>query len=133
MTSETGPATAPSAVPEFDDPDLVERLVQLGGPALDHLSFGVIGFDSEDLVVVYNAYESTRAGIGPDRVLGRNIFIEVAPCTNNFLVAQRFVDEPDLDEQLDYVFTLRMRPTPVRLRLVARRGHPLRYMLVRPA
>ncbi len=120
-------------MPDFDDPDLGERLPQLSTSALDELPFGVIGFGADDLVVVYNAFESARAGISPDRVVGRHLFVEVAPCTNNFLVAQRFLDEPDLDDQIDYVFTLRMRPTPVRLRLVARSGSALRYMLVRPA
>ncbi len=120
-------------MPAFDDPDLVGRLVQMSGADFDALAFGVIAFDFDDKVVVYNAYESQRAGISAERVLGRNVFVEVAPCTNNFLVAQRFVDHPDLDEQLDYVFTLRMQPTPVRLRLVAKSEAALRFMLVRPA
>ena len=37
---------------------------------------------------------------------------------NNFMVAQRFQDEAYLDVVIDYVLTLRMRPTPVRLRLL---------------
>jgi len=133
MRSEPAPSTGLPPVPGFDDPDLVEGLVQMSAEELDALAFGVIGFDVDDVVVRYNAYESERAGISAERVLGRDIFVEVAPCTNNFLVAQRFLDEPDLDEQLDYIFTLRMRPTPVRLRLVARSGAAVRFMLVRPA
>jgi len=45
--------------------------------------------------------------------------VDVGPCTNNYLVAQRFLDCDELDEQLDYVFTFRMAPTPVRLRMLA--------------
>ena len=61
-------------------------------------------------------------------MIGRNFFVEIGPCTNNYLIAQRYQDSASegvsLDEQLDYVFTYRMAPTPVRLRLLARRGSP---------
>ena len=69
-------------------------------------------------------------------VVGRNFFVEVGPCTNNYLIAQRFHDaavDPatDQDEHMDYVFTYRMSPTPVRLRLLARRGSARQYLAVR--
>ena len=40
---------------------------------------------------------------------------------NNYLVAQRFIDEPEIDDTIDFVLTLRMRPTPVKLRLLKSR------------
>jgi hypothetical protein len=49
---------------------------------------------------------------------------------NNFMVAQRFEDEPEIDAKLDYVFTYRMRPTPVRLRLLKRASMPHMYLVV---
>ncbi|WP_345815384.1 hypothetical protein AAGS40_23670 [Paraburkholderia sp. PREW-6R] len=51
---------------------------------------------------------------------------------NNFMVAQRFEDEAEagLDAIVDYVLTLRMRPTPVRLRLLAGAGSAARFVLV---
>jgi photoactive yellow protein len=101
---------------------------------VDHLAFGVIGFDADCLVRVYNRVESAAAGLQPDRVLGHHLFESVAPCMNNFLVAQRFEDaaaqaEP-LDDTIPYVLTLRMRPTPVKLRLLAQPGMRYRYVLV---
>jgi hypothetical protein len=66
-----------------------------------------------------------------DRVLGRHFFSEVAPCTNNYLVATRYEEEPALDEVIPYVFTLRMRPTPVELRLLKQPGAARMYLLVR--
>ena len=42
-------------------------------------------------------------------------------------------DEPVLDEQVNYVLTLRMRPTRVTLRLVQRAGDPQAWVLVRRA
>jgi hypothetical protein len=53
---------------------------------------------------------------------------------NNFLVAQRFEDAAEsgtaLDDTIDYVLTLRMRPVKVRLRLLAEPSNPVRYVLV---
>jgi len=67
-------------------------------------------------------------------VLTHALFTVVAPCMNNFLVAQRFDEaletgEP-LDTTIDYVLTLRMRPTKVKLRLLAPVGSAMRYVLV---
>lgn len=101
---------------------------------IDQLGFGVIGFDDQGLVRAYNRFESVAAGLSPERVLGMHLFEVVAPCMNNFLVAQRFEDaERDgttLDATIDYVLTLRMRPTPVRLRLLDIPGARYRYVLV---
>jgi hypothetical protein len=53
---------------------------------------------------------------------------------NNFMVAQRFEDAVDdassLDDTIDYVLTLRMRPVKVKLRLLADPGSAMRYVLV---
>jgi len=118
----------------FATPDLHARLAQLADDELDRLDFGVIGFDDDTNVCQYNRTESEAAGLTPPRVLGQPLFTNVAPCLNNFMVAQRFEDAEDdgtaLDATIDYVLTLRMRPVKVRLRLLATPGSPLRYVLV---
>jgi photoactive yellow protein len=118
----------------FDHPDALQRLAALGADELDRLQFGVIGFDSETIVRLYNEFESKAAGLSAHRVLGQALFTVVAPCMNNFLVAQRFEDAFDtgaaLDATIDYVLTLRMRPVKVALRLIASPGSALRYVLV---
>ncbi len=118
----------------FDQPDLLAQIETLSESELDELEFGVIGFDAETKVRRYNAYESQAAALSPKRVLGQPLFTVVALCMNNFLVAQRFEDAAaaatELDSTIDYVLTLRMRPTKVKLRLLAARGHVLRYVLV---
>lgn len=119
-----------SSLPSFESDDLLDRLEELSPQEMDGLPFGVIGFDADENVTVYNAHESRMAGIDPSRVLGSHLFTEVAPCINNYLVAERYRSNQELDEQLDYVFTLRMRPTPVRLRLLSRPGGQRRYMIV---
>ena len=118
----------------FDQPELLRTIATLGEAELDALDFGVIGFDAATQVRVYNAFESKCAGLSPQRVLGQTLFTLVAPCMNNFLVAQRFEDAAAagtaLDTTIDYVLTLRMRPVKVRLRLLAAPGSALRYVLV---
>ncbi len=111
-------------------PDLLAHLESASPDELDQLSFGVIGFAPDERVTVYNAYEADAAGLDPARIIGRDLFVEVAPCANNYLVAERYRECDTLDEELDYVFTLRMRPTPVRLRLLADPGAEHRYMVV---
>jgi photoactive yellow protein len=115
----------------FDDPGLVEALEALVLDRVDEVGFGLIVMNRSGEVTGYNASESQRSGLAVERVLGRNFFVEVGPCTNNYLVAQRFLDCDELDEQLDYVFTFRMAPTPVRLRLLARAGSSRQYLAVR--
>ncbi len=122
----------PSA--HFDSADVLSCLSQADDAALDALDFGVIGFDGEGVVRRYNQFESEAAGLSPERVLGHALFTVVAPCMNNFLVAQRFEDalaeDTALDDAVPYVLTLRMRPTKVRLRLLAVPGTAMRYVLV---
>ena len=101
---------------------------------IDALGFGVIGFDAEGIVRRYNAHESRMAGLSLDRVVGHAFFTVVAPCMNNFMVAQRFEDTArdggTLDETIDYVLTLRMRPAKVKLRLLADPAIALRHLFV---
>jgi len=118
----------------FATPDLHARLAQLAEDELDRLDFGLIGFDDDTNVCRYNRTESEAAGLTPPRVLGQPLFTNVAPCLNNFMVAQRFEHAQDdgtaLDDTIDYVLTLRMRPVKVALRLLAAPGTPVRYVLV---
>ena len=118
----------------FATPGLHARLAQLDPEQLDLLDFGVIGFDGEARVCQYNRFESEAAGLGAPRVLGQPLFTNVAPCLNNFMVAQRFEDAQDdaaaLDDTIDYVLTLRMRPVKVKLRLLADPASSVRYVLV---
>ena len=118
----------------FADDALLTALQQLTDGELDGLAFGIIGFDASGLVRRYNAFESRMAGLSTQRVLGHPLFTVVAPCMNNFMVAQRFEDAAvaatPLDATLDYVLTLRMRPVKVKLRLLAQPGQGMRYVLV---
>jgi photoactive yellow protein len=121
----------------FEQPDLGAVIDTLSAAELDALPFGVIGFDAtaNATVIRYNATESRYAGLTPERVLGHPLFTVVAPCMNNFMVAQRFEDAAEqgqaLDDTIDYVLTLRMRPIKVKLRLLAAVGAATRHVLVK--
>lgn len=98
---------------------------------LDGLSFGVVGISPTGLVERYSSTEARMAGIPRVNVLGMPFFLGVAQCMNNFMVAQRFEDERELDVELAYVLTFRMRPTPVTLRLLKSPSAATRYLLIR--
>jgi photoactive yellow protein len=123
-----------TATPTFDDRGLADILAASSQEQIDALDFGVIGFDADATVQRYNAFESQAAGLSPQRVIGEPLFTNVAPCLNNFMVAQRFEDAADegseLDDTIDYVLTLRMRPVKVKLRLLASAAGGTRYVLV---
>lgn len=118
----------------FDESDLIARLESLSDVELDQAPFGVIGFDAEAIVKRYNTTEASMAGLSVSRVIGQPMFTVVAPCMNNFMVAQRFEDAEaaatTLDATIDYVLTLRMRPHKVKLRLLSTPDATHRYVLV---
>ncbi|WP_194722227.1 PAS domain-containing protein [Noviherbaspirillum malthae] len=133
---KAGTGTVPAAEDgtDFSRENIVPLLSVFSKQELDALDFGVIGFDKETVVRQYNRFESECAGLAPEHVVGQRMFTSVAPCMNNFMVAQRFEDAlenaTELDAVIDYVLTLRMRPVKVRLRLLARPDSELRYVLV---
>lgn len=96
----------------------------------DAMPFGIVGFGADTIVQTYNATEARMSGLDPSTVIGVPFFDAVAQCMNNFMVAQRFEDEPRLDAIIPYVLTLRMRPTRVRLRLLADPDAARRYILI---
>lgn len=125
---------APVTATDFTTLDLFNTLEDWSEAQLDDLDFGVIGFDAKGVVHRYNAFESVAAGLSKERVVGQPLFTVVAPCMNNFLVAQRFEEATEtksaLDETIGYVLTLRMRPVKVRLRLLSSPGATSCYVLV---
>jgi len=118
----------------FDQADLLAAIDGMDDAALDELPFGVIGIDREGIARRYSATESRLAGLRPERVVGMNFFGAVAQCMNNERVSGRFeaclADGSSLDVTLDYVLTLRMKPTKVKMRLLAGPAHAMRYVCI---
>ena len=108
----------------------LRELDAMSSEECDALLFGVVGLGADTIVQIYNATESRMSGLDVGSVVGVPFFDAIGQCMNNFMVAQRFEDEPELDAVLPYVLTLRMRPTKVRLRLLASAEVPRRYVLI---
>ena len=108
----------------------VAYLESMAAEDRDVLPFGVVGLAPDTVVEIYNATEARMAGLDQASVLGVPFFDAVAQCMNNFMVAQRFEDEAEIDDIIPYVLTLRMRPTKVRLRLLKTTGIARRYVLI---
>jgi len=124
MQAVTPPAT------EFARADIAATLVVTQDADLDSLDFGVVEMDLSGKVLRYNATESRFSGLAAARVVGRRFFTEVAPCSDNAMVAHRF-NQPVVDETVRYTFALKMKPVPVTLRMVKAVGIPRMYLLVR--
>jgi photoactive yellow protein len=115
----------------FESPSLAEELYATSDEQIVAAPFGIIAFaTSDERVQVYSDAESKLSGLPASTVIGKMLFDEVAPCMNNFMVAQRFRSGEALDEVIDYVFTLRMSPTPVRLRLIRQLGQDRMFLCV---
>lgn len=116
---------------DFENPDMLRHLEAASDADLDALDFGVIGIGPDGAVSHYNTWEAEAAGISRTWAVGRDFFNEVGLCMNNFLVAQRFEDEPALDALVDYVLTFRMKPTRVVLRLLQGPDARHKWILIR--
>jgi photoactive yellow protein len=58
-----------------------EALLSLTQEEVDALPFGMITLDPDGVIVGYNKAEAELSGLDPQRVLGRNFFEQIAPCT----------------------------------------------------
>ena len=115
---------------EFQTENLLDWLDAAPPEMLDRIAFGVVGMESDGAVRRYNLFESRLSGLPPERVIGRHFFTEVAPCMNNFMVSHRFETETELDAVVDYMFTFRLAPMNVRLRLLRRPDAHLMFLAV---
>lgn len=87
---------------------------------LDELPFGAIRLDRTGKILSYNATEAKLTGRDPKRVIGRNFFNEVAPCTNVQAFAGRFregVAKGDMHVIFPYRFDFEMAPRDVTVTL----------------
>lgn len=81
-------------------------------------NFGIVKMDHDGKVTDYNDNQAKHTGMSKGSVMGKHFFTQVAPCTNNFMVAQKFENQGALNEKVPYTFTIKMAPTPVTLRLL---------------
>jgi photoactive yellow protein len=121
--------------PPSDTAAGVSALDRLSPEDLDRLPYGAIQVDGDGVIRFYNRAEARLSGRDRDRVLGRNFFLDVAPCTNMPSFFGRFregVDAGALDVGFDYVFAFRMAPVRVHIRMCGPTDEGLYWILVEP-
>lgn len=98
---------------------VISRIDDYDDRHLDSLPFGVIQLTPEGTILQYNRYEENLAGLKASRVVGKNFFTDVAPCTDVQEFAGRFregVAAGRLHTSFDFVFTFKP-PKTVRVTL----------------
>ena len=99
---------------------------------LDRLHQGVIQIDGRGIIHLYNRAESAFSGRAPERVIGRNFFTDIAPCTHLPHFYGRFregVRRGRLDHTFSFVYGFDPRPMQVRITL-RQAAAPDRYWIV---
>lgn len=114
---------------DFESPAIIEWLVESTDEVKECVPFGIIGFTNDNSITCYNKIESEYSGYSKEFVIGKNLFLEVAPCMNNYLVALKFAELNELDEVIPYILSFKVKPVSVHLRLL-KKGE-LNYILIK--
>ena len=98
--------------PECD----VNRISQLSSEELHKLPYGVIQLDTEGNVVFYSDYESRLSRLPRERVVGKNFFTEIAPCTDVKEFRGQFLEgvaKRELHVRFHFHFPFKVNPQTV--------------------
>lgn len=114
----------------------LENIDRMSEPELDALPFGAIRLDKDGKILSYNMTESKLTGRDPQRVIGRNFFKDVAPCTNVQAFAGRFRDgvtKGEMHAIFPYRFDFQMAPRDVTVTLFWSKQTETAWVFVREA
>lgn len=114
----------------------LEKIDRMSEAELDELPFGAIRLDRNGVILSYNMTESKLTGRRRERVIGRNFFTEVAPCTNVQSFAGRFregVAKGELHAIFPYRFDFEMAPRDVTVTLFYSKQTGTAWVFVREA
>lgn len=114
----------------------LESITRMNEQELDELPFGAIRLDKQGTILSYNMTESKLTGRDPKRVIGRNFFTDVAPCTNVQTFAGRFregVAKGDMHVIFPYRFDFQMAPRDVSVTLFYSKQTETAWVFVREA
>lgn len=117
--------------PDFSEASIIDWLDSNTEESYNTLDYGVVRMNEQGIVSAYNSYISIIGGVTKENAIGKNFFVQVAPCTNNFMVAEKYHQEI-LDEEMPYMFTYITQPTPVILRLLKGKNGT-QYLLAKKA
>ena len=124
--------TIPNA-PAMND---LESITRMSEEQLDQLPFGAIRLAKDGTILAFNMTEAAITGRQKEKVIGKNFFNEVAPCTNVQMFAGRFregVAKQELHAIFPYRFDFEMAPRDVTVTLFYSKQTDSAWVFVREA
>ncbi len=116
---------------DFEDGLIGGKIESAKPEEKDTCPFGIIGFDENGIIREYNRTESENSGYSKEFILNKHLFLDVAPCMNNYLVALKFDEKKEFDETIPYILSLKVKPIKVELRLIKNERLQLNYVLIK--
>jgi photoactive yellow protein len=111
----------------------LSQLAYITNADLEPAPFGGVIVDGTGTISLYNAYESALANLSADRVIGKNFFLDVAPCTAVAAFEGRFLEfvasEEPVSDQFAYFFPFKHGSANVLVTFV-KRAEPDSYLIV---
>ena len=112
----------------------IDRISRMNEAELDRLPIGAIRLDRTGVILSFNAHEASLTGRDAKKVIGKNFFTEVAPCTNVKSFSGRFregVEQGTLHAVFPYRFDFEMAPREVTVTLFYSKGTDSAWVFVR--
>jgi photoactive yellow protein len=114
---------------------ILQNVTSISEQELDALPYGVIQLDVEGKILRYNSYESNLAGLTKQKVVGKNFFKQVAPCTDIREFYGRFQDgiaAGELHSTFRFHFSFKKDPRDVTVTLFYNQRDETVWVLVQP-
>ncbi len=111
------------------------RIDSISEAELDSKPYGVIQLDGEGRVLRYNAFESQLSGLNQQKVIGKNFFTQIAPCTGVQEFYGRFKEgmaAGKLHCTFRFYFPFKRRPCDVTITLFYNSRDKTRWVMVQP-
>jgi photoactive yellow protein len=124
-------STASAAAASF----VLAKVNSVSEAELDSLPYGVIQLDAMGTVLRYNAFEAGLSGLAKQKVVGKNFFKEIAPCTDLQQFHGRFRDgvaASELHCTFRFHFAFKERPCDVTVTLFYNDRDKTVWVLVQP-
>ncbi len=112
-----------------------QTISSMGEKELDSLPYGVIQLDAQGAVLRYNAFEANLSGLTKQKVVGKNFFKQVAPCTDMKEFYGRFLEgvaAGKLQCTFRFHFAFKRNPRDVTITLFYNDGNKTTWVLVQP-
>lgn len=100
--------------------DIHNALATMSADEIDRLPFGVIKTERKGTVLFYHETEGRLAGFDPAKVVARNFFRDIAPCTNRPEFVGRFLERVKagrFDVTFRYEFSFPSKPAMVTVQM----------------